>query len=277
MKLKDIPYKKSYDQPRQHVKKQGHYFANKGPSSLNYGFSSSHAWMWDLDHKESWALKNWCFWTVVLEKTFENPLDHKEIKPVNPKGNQSWIFIGRTDAEAETAILGHLMWRTGSLKKTLMLGKLKAGREEDRGWDGWMASPTRWTWVWASSRSWWWTGNPGMLQSMGSQRVEHNWSTELNWPGKFIFQCHIFFPFHILLRLWLLKKSWQHMDVVLPKHSCICVYANSVQLCGPMDCSQPDSSVLGILQTRILERVAIPFSKGSSRPRAGGSDPSPHR
>ena len=167
MKLKDTPYKKSYDQPRHHVKKQGHYFANKGPSSLNYGFSSSHAWLWDMDHKESWAPKNWCFWTVVLEKTFENPLDHKEIKPVNPKGNQSWIFIGRTDAEAETAILGHLMWRTGSLKKTLMLGKLKAGREEDRGWDGWMASPTRWTWVWASSRRWWWAGRPACCSPWG--------------------------------------------------------------------------------------------------------------
>ena len=97
--------KKSYDQPRQHIKKQRHYFADKGSSSKSYGFSSSHVWMWDLEHKESWAPKNWCFWTVVLEKTLENPLDCKEIQPVNPKGNQSWIFIGRTDAEAETPIL----------------------------------------------------------------------------------------------------------------------------------------------------------------------------
>ena len=99
------PWKESYDQPRQHIKKQRHYFTNKGPSSQSYGFSSSHAWMWELDYKESWVLKNWCFWTVVLEKTLESPLDSKEIQPVNPKGNQSWIFIGRSDAEAETPIL----------------------------------------------------------------------------------------------------------------------------------------------------------------------------
>ena len=106
MKLKTlVPWKKSYDQPREHVKKQRHYFANRGPSSQIYGFSSSHVWIWELDHKESWTLKNWCFWTVVLEKTLESPLDSKEVKPVHPKGNQSWIFIGRTDAEAETPIL----------------------------------------------------------------------------------------------------------------------------------------------------------------------------
>ena len=99
------PWKKSYDQPRQHIKKQRHYFADKGSSSQSYGFSSSHVWMCKLDYKESWAPKNWCFWTVVLEKTPESPLDCKEIKPVNPKGNQYWIFIGRTDAEAEILIL----------------------------------------------------------------------------------------------------------------------------------------------------------------------------
>ena len=91
--------------PRQHIKKQRHYFTDKGPSSQSYGFSSSHAWMWDLDYKESWVLKNWCLWTVMLEKTLESLLDCKEIQPVHPKGNQSWIFIGRTDAEAETPIL----------------------------------------------------------------------------------------------------------------------------------------------------------------------------
>ena len=96
---------KSYDQPRQHIKKQKYYFANKDLSSQSYGFSSNHVWMWELDYKESWALKNWCFWSVVLEKTLESPLDCKEIKPVNSKGNQSWIFIGRTDAEAEAPIL----------------------------------------------------------------------------------------------------------------------------------------------------------------------------
>ena len=99
------PWKHSNGQPRWHIKKQRHYFANKGPSSQGYGFSSSHVWMWELGYKESWAPKNWCFWTVVLEKTLENPLDCKEIQPVHPKGNQSWVFIGRTDAEAETPIL----------------------------------------------------------------------------------------------------------------------------------------------------------------------------
>ena len=99
------PWKKSYDQPRQHIKKQSHYFADIGPSNKNYGFSSSHVWMWELDQKESRTLKNWCFWTVVLEKTLDSPLDSKEFQPVHPKGNQSWIFIGRTDAEAEPPIL----------------------------------------------------------------------------------------------------------------------------------------------------------------------------
>ena len=99
------PWKKSYDQPRQHIKEQRHCFANKGPSSQNYGFSSSHVWMWELAHKVGWVPKNRCFWTVVLEKTLESPLDRKEIQPVQPKGNQSWIFFGRTDAEADTPIL----------------------------------------------------------------------------------------------------------------------------------------------------------------------------
>ena len=99
------PWKESYDQPKQHIEKQRHYFANKGPASQNYGFSSSHEWIWELDYKESWALKNWCFWTVVLEKTLESPLDCKEIQPVHPKGDQSGVFIGRTEAEAEIPIL----------------------------------------------------------------------------------------------------------------------------------------------------------------------------
>ena len=98
-------WKKSYDQPRSHIKKQRHYFANKSLSSQSYGFFRGQVWMWELDYKERWALKNWCFWTVVLEKTLESPLDYKEIQPVHPKGNQSWIFIGRTDVEAETPVL----------------------------------------------------------------------------------------------------------------------------------------------------------------------------
>ena len=99
------PWKESYDQPRQHIKKQRHYFVNKGPSSQGYGFSIGHVWMWELDYKESWAPKNWYFSTVVLEKTLESPLDCKEIQPVNPKVDQSWVFIGRTDVEAETPVL----------------------------------------------------------------------------------------------------------------------------------------------------------------------------
>ena len=113
---------------RQLIKKQRHYFVNKGPSSQGCGFSSSHVWMWELDYKESWALKSWCFWTVVLEKTLKSPLDAKEIQPVHLKGNQSWILFGRSDAESETPILGHLMWGTDSLEKSQMLGKIEGGR-----------------------------------------------------------------------------------------------------------------------------------------------------
>ena len=138
--------------------------------------------MWELDSKESWMLKNWCFWTVVLEKTLENPLDCKEFQLVHPKGIQSWIFIGRADTEAETPILrppdakNLLHW-----KRPWCWKRLKAGGEgNNRGWDGWMTSPTLWTWVWGSSGSWWWTGRPGMLQSMGSQRVRHDRVNELN-------------------------------------------------------------------------------------------------
>ena len=129
-----IPWKKSYDQPRQHIKKQRHSFANKGPSSQSCGFSSSRVWMWKLDYKESWALKNWCFWTVVLEKTLESPLDCKEIQRVHPKENQSWIFFGRTDAETEPPIL----WPPDA--KNWLIGKdpdaMKNWRTEDEmvGW-----------------------------------------------------------------------------------------------------------------------------------------------
>ena len=129
---RQVSWKKSYDQPRQHVKKQTHYFANKGPSDQCCGFSSSLAWMWELDYKESWVPKNWCFWTVVLEKTLGSPLDSKAIKPVHLKGNQSWIFIGRIDAEAETPVLWPPDAKTDSLEKTLMLGEIE-GRKR-RGW-----------------------------------------------------------------------------------------------------------------------------------------------
>ena len=131
------PWKKSYDQPRQHIKKQRpkkkktqkHYFATK--VHIVKGFSSSHVWVWGLDHKEGWALKNWCFWTVVLEKTLQSPLDYKEIQPVCPKGNQSWIFIGRTDAEAETPILWPPDAKNWLLRKDL--DAWKVSRQEEKG------------------------------------------------------------------------------------------------------------------------------------------------
>ena len=133
---------------------KGH-FANKGPSIQSYGFSNSYVWMWELDSKESWAPKNWCFWTVVLEKTLESPLDCKEVQPVHPKGNQSWVFIGRTDVEAETPILwppdakSWLFWKDSVAEKDW-------GQEDKgtTGWEGCMASLTQWTWVWVNSQSW---------------------------------------------------------------------------------------------------------------------------
>ena len=136
--------------------------------------------MWELDCEESWAPKNWCFWTVVLAKTLESPLDCKEIQPVHPEGDQSLVFIGRTDAEAETPIL----WPPDM--KSWLIGKdPDAGRDwgqEEKGTaekDGWMASPARWAWVWVNSGSWWCTWRPGVLWFMGSQRVGHNWTTKL--------------------------------------------------------------------------------------------------
>ena len=169
-------WKKSHDKPRQHIKKQRHHFA-KGPYSQSYGFFSSHVWMWELDYKESWVLKDWCFWTVVLEKTLESPLDCKEIQPVHPKGNQSWIFIGRTDAVAEATVLWPPDVKSWLIREDPDFGK--DWRQEEKGmtgWDGWMASLTQWTWVWASSRRWTW--KPGVLQSMGLQRVGHDWTTK---------------------------------------------------------------------------------------------------
>ena len=105
MKLMPIPWKKSYDKPRQHIKKQRYHFAGKCPYIQSYGFFSSHVQTWELDPKEGWTLKNWCFQTVVLEKTLESPLDSKDIKPVNTNGNQPWILIGKTDAEMEAPAL----------------------------------------------------------------------------------------------------------------------------------------------------------------------------
>ena len=138
MKLKDACSLE--EKLRQHVKKQRHYFVNKGPSSQSYGFSSSHVWMWEMDHKECWVPKNWCFRTVVLQKTLESPLDCKEIKPIKPKGTQPWIFIDGLTMKLKLHYFGHLMWRAYSSGKTLMWGKIEGRR---RGWDGWMASLTQ--------------------------------------------------------------------------------------------------------------------------------------
>ena len=160
-------------------------------------FSRSHVWMWGLDHKESWATKNWCFWTVVLEKTLERPLDCKEIQPVNPKANQSWTFIGNTDAEAEVPILWLPDVKNCFVRKDPDAGK--DWRQEDKG----MTQDEMVGWhhrlngqVWANLGSWWWRGGPGMRQSMGSQRVRHDWATELN-------QKHFLFYKTLFPVLWL--------------------------------------------------------------------------
>ena len=137
--------------------------------------------MWELDYKESWAAKNWCFWTVVLEKTLESPLDCKEIQPVHPKEISPGCSLEELMLKLKLQYYGLLMWRAGSFEKTLMLGKIESRR---RRWQSmrWVdVSPNQWTWVWVNSGSWWWTGRPGMLQSMGSQRAGHGWVTELNW------------------------------------------------------------------------------------------------
>ena len=181
MKLKDACLEEKLWQSRQHIKKQRHYFVNKAPLSQNYGFSSSHVWMWELDYKESWAPKNWCFWTVVLEKTLESLLDCKKNKPVNPKGNQFWIFIGRTDTEAKTPIL----WPPDA--KNWLIGKdpdagedwrpAEKGTTKDKmaGWHHWLNGLE-------------FEQTPGVGDGQGSlvcygpwgHRVRHDWVTELN-------------------------------------------------------------------------------------------------
>jgi len=174
------PWKESYDQPRQHIKKQRHSFANKGPSSQGYGFSSSHVWMWELDSKETWVPKNWCFWTVVLEKTLESPLDCREVQPVHPKGDHSLGF--KTDVEAEAPVLWPpdakiwLIWKDPDAGKDWKQEEKGLTEDEMVGWHHRLNGRQ----FWVNSGSWWWTWRPGMLQSMGSQRVRHDWATELN-------------------------------------------------------------------------------------------------
>ena len=173
-----VPWKKSYGQPWQHIKKQRYYFADKGPSSQSYGFSSSHVWMWELDHKESWAPKNWCFSTVVLEKTLEMPWTAR-------RSNQSILKEISPEYSLEGLMLISILWPPDT--KIWLIGKdpdagkdwsqEEKGTTEDMiGWHHWLYGH-----VWASSRSWWWTGKPGVLQSMRLHRVGHDWTVAKSW------------------------------------------------------------------------------------------------
>ena len=151
---------------------------NKSPSSQGYSFSIGHVWKWDLDREECWSPKIWCFWTLVLEKTLESPLDCKEIQPVHPKGTSpggslEGLMLRLKLQYLATSCEDLTDWKRPWCREGLGAG----GKGDDKGWDGWMASPTSWTWVWVNSGSWWWTGRPGMLRFMGSQRV----GTELFW------------------------------------------------------------------------------------------------
>ena len=182
MKLTDTcTLEEKFDQPRQHIKKQRHYFANKCPSSQGYAFSSGHVWMRELDYKENWASKNWYFllwcWRRLLKVPWTVRRSNQSILKISPECSLEGLML-----KLKLHYAGHLMWRAYSFKKPWCWERLRAGGEgADRGWDGWMASLTQWTWVWVDSGSWWWTGRPGVLWFMESQRVGHNWTTELNW------------------------------------------------------------------------------------------------
>ena len=182
----------SYDEPRQHTKKQRPYFANKSLLSQSYGFSSSHVWMWELDSKESWALKNWCFWTVVLEEILESPLDCKKIQPVPPEGDQSWVFIGRTDAEAETQLLwppdakNWLIWKDPDAGKDWRQEEKGTTEDEMCGWHHWLnGHESEWT--------------PGVGDGQGGLTCCSPWShkesdttVQLNWTEPMIFKYRLY-------------------------------------------------------------------------------------
>ena len=172
------PWKKIYDKSSQHIKKQRHYFADKDLYSQSYGFSSSHVWMGELDHKDGWVPKNWCtlerFWRRLLRVPWT--ARRANLKEISPEYSLEGLML-----KLKLQYFG-LMWRADSLERPWCWERLKAGGEgDDREWDGWVVSPTQWTWIWVSSGSWWWTGKPGVLQSMGSQRVRHDWLTVLYW------------------------------------------------------------------------------------------------
>ena len=195
------PWKKSYDQPRQHIKKQRHYFANKGSSSQGCGFPSSHVRMWELDYKEHWAPKNWCFWTVVLDKTLERPLDCKEIQLVHSKGDQSWVFFGRTGAKAETPI-NTLATSCEELTHWKRLWCWEGLGQEEKG----MTEDKMVEWHhWLDGREFGWT--PGVGDGQGGlgccnlwdRRVGHDWATELNWTEE-IDKLHIDVAVFILIQ-----------------------------------------------------------------------------
>ena len=203
-------WKKSYDQPKQHIKTQRHCFADKGPSSRSYGFSSSHIWMWELNHEENWVPKNWYFWSVVLEKTLESPLDYKEIQPVHPKGNQSWIFIGGTDDEAETPVLwppdakNWLIWKDSDVEKDWRREDKGTTEDEMVGWHHWLNGHE-------------FEQAPGVGDGQGSlgtaiHGVAKNWTrlsnwTELNWCGKKWF---LMIPLRLIFHQWIFEHfSWK--------------------------------------------------------------------
>ena len=241
MKLKDTCFlKESYDKFRQHIKKQRHHFADKGPYSQSYDFSSSHLWMWELDHKEGWTPKNWCFWTVVLEKTLESPLDSKDMKPVSPKGNQTWVSIGRTDARVP--ILWHLKWRANSWDNTLMLGKIEGKRRGQQ--------RMRWLDNICNSIDLYVRKLREIVKDRGAwgaavYEVAKSWTWLSNWTTL----------------IWTLpiERCWRDI-----KDAAAATAAESLQtcltLCDPIDSSPSGSPILGILQERTLEWAAIAFS-----------------
>ena len=171
-------WKKSYDQPRQHIKKKRHYFADKGPSSQSYGFSSSHVWMWELDYKESWELKNWYYWAMVSQKTFETARRSNQLilKEISLEYSLEGLML-----KLKLQYFGHMMWGTDLLEKTLMLGDWRQDEKGMTGWDAWMASPTQWIWVWASSGSWWWDREGSLVCYIPWGCKESDTTEWLNW------------------------------------------------------------------------------------------------